>query len=455
MAFTSTVFLVRFLPAALLFYYICPSRMRNWLLIIFSILFYAWNGIISLAVLLAVAVLGYFSAWAISASEGKKKKTFLVLSLICIIGCLVAFRYTRPFTEFLSQSGVPVPRIDLPAVAGISFFTFTIIGYLIDVYSGRSEVCLIVSDYLLFVLLFPKLIMGPIVRIKDLSEGLSNRAVTSEDLEEGALLFVKGLAKKAILADSISSLWSDVNEIGFSASSGFLCWTAVAAFSFQLYFDFSGYSDMALGLGRFFGFKLPENFRTPYSSVSVTEFWRRWHITMSQWFRDYIYIPLGGNRCSPLRNALNLLIVWLLTGLWHGFSLNFVLWGLYYFLILLLERIILHKFLENNRLIGHIYTFFVTFLGWTLFAVNDTGKLITLFSRLFMGTGGISAIYYLRNYGVLLVLCLFLCTDQAADLWKRLSDRRSSRTAITLILLALSIAYIIGSTYHPFLYAQF
>ena len=297
--------------------------------------------------------------------------------------------------------------------------------------------------------------MGPIVRVKDFRSYLNERTVTSDDLEEGTLMFVKGLAKKVILADGISGLWEEILGLGFSGSSSLLCWAAVTAFSFQIYYDFSGYSDMSLGLARFFGFKLPENFNTPYSSVSITEFWRRWHITMGQWFRDYVYIPLGGNKCGKFRNILNLLIVWLLTGLWHGPSLNFVLWGLYYFIVLSLEKLFLFGFLEKNRLFGHIYLIFVTLIGWSIFAVNDISQIMVLFSRLFGGSGGTGAVYYLRNYGVLFVLCAVLCTEQASDLWKKIISRRSVRAVITLILLALSMAYIIGSTYHPFLYAQF
>jgi alginate O-acetyltransferase complex protein AlgI len=258
-----------------------------------------------------------------------------------------------------------------------------------------------------------------------------------------------------ILADSISALWAEVNELGFAGSSSLLCWAGLAAFSLEIYYDFSGYSDMATGLARFFGFKLPENFRTPYSSVSITEFWRRWHITMGQWFRDYVYIPLGGSRCSTLRNLLNLLVVWLLTGLWHGAAWNFIIWGLYYFIILAVEKLFLYRFLEKNRLIGHIYTIFITLIGWAVFAVDDISDILLLLSRLFGGAGGISAVYYLRNYAVIGILCLLLCTEQAASVWNRVTKRRSVRAVLILILLILSVSYIIGSTYHPFLYAQF
>lgn len=455
MTFTSLVFLVRFLPAALLLYFICPSVIRNWLLILLSILFYAWGDVTGTAVLASVTLLGYLFGRVLSGSEGKKRTIMLASGLICVIGCLLVFKYTGFVSGILSGLGVPISRIDLPSIPGISFFSFTVAAYLIDVYRGDTEVCLNVSDYLLYVLFFPKLLMGPITRFPDLSGQIHDHSVTSEDLEDGALLFVKGLAKKVILADGISGLWEEVRGIGFSSASSLLCWAGIAAFSLEIYFDFSGYSDMALGLGRFFGFSLPENFHTPYSSVSITEFWRRWHITMGQWFRDYVYIPLGGNRCSRLRNLLNLLAVWLLTGLWHGAALNFILWGFYYFLILALERLFLHGFLEKNRLFGHIYTVFVTLIGWALFAVDDLSSLPLLMTRLFGGTGGISAFYYLRNYAAISVICLLLCTEQAESLWNRITQRRSVRTLLTLILLALSIAYIIGSTYHPFMYAQF
>ena len=455
MSFGSLVFLVRFLPVSLLLYYICPRRFRNILLAVLSLFFYAWGDMTGLAVLAGTAVVGYAAALLITKSTGAKRKLVLAAGLVLVLGCLAVFKYTDLVLNTISAAGVSVSPLGLIAPAGISFFSFTVAGYLIDVYKDDSDFCRSVPEYLVFVTFFPKLLMGPIVRYSEMKDALSERSVTSEDLEQGAVRFAAGLAKKVILADSIASLWNEVTGTGFENASCLLCWTGILAFGLQLYYDFSGYSDMALGLGRFFGFSLPENFRTPYSSVSATEFWRRWHITMGGWFRQYVYFPLGGSRCSRLRNIFNILAVWALTGIWHGASWNFLLWGLFYFVVLVIEKQFLLKFLENHRFIGHIYLIFITLIGWSLFAVTDLTQIPLFFSRLFGGTGGVSAAYFLRNYAVLLVICLLLCTDQAAAVWKKITERRGLRSAAVLILLILCLAYITDSTYRPFLYAQF
>lgn len=455
MSFGSLVFLLRFLPVSILLYYICPSKLRNALLVLMSLVFYAWGDTAGLAVLLAVSAVGYLTALWIRSASGKGKKWALTLGLIAVLGCLAFFKYTDLILQTLADLGAPLSPLGIAVPAGISFFSFSVAGYLIDVYRDPSVFCSSVIDYLLFVSFFPKLLMGPITRISDIRDAIKSRKVTTEDLEHGTVLFVTGLAKKVILADSIAELWSSVREIGFDGSSCLLCWLAVISFGFQLYYDFSGYSDMASGIARFFGFSLPDNFRTPYSSVSATEFWRRWHITMGGWFREYVYFPLGGSHCGKLRNILNLLSVWLLTGLWHGASWNFLLWGFFYFIILVLEKHLYLGFLESHRFIGHLYLIFITLIGWSLFSVTSIPEIPVLFSRLFGGSGGASAVYFLRNHAVTLVLCALLCTDQAASVWNRLMKHRGLRSAAVLILMALCLAYITGSTYHPFLYAQF
>ena len=455
MSFGSLVFLLRFLPVSILLYYICPRNLRNILLVLLSLVFYAWGDMTGLAVLLSVAAAGYLAALGIRASSGGVRKFILTAGLIAVLGCLAFFKYTDLILTTLASFGVPVSPLGVAAPAGISFFSFTVAGYLIDVYRDSTLYTGNIIEYLLFVAFFPKLLMGPITRIDDMRDAIRNRTVTTEDLERGTVLFVTGLAKKVILADSIAELWNEVCEIGFANASCLLCWTGIAAFGLQLYYDFSGSSDMAEGIGLFFGFRLPENFRTPYSSVSATEFWRRWHITMGGWFRQYVYFPLGGSRCGKLRNIFNIFVVWALTGIWHGASWIFLLWGLFYFLILVLEKQFLLSFLEKNRLIGHIYLLFITLIGWSLFAVTDLSQIPLFLSRLFGGAGGISAVYFLRDHVVMLILCLALCTESAASAWRKLMERRGARSVIVLLLLALSLAYITDSTYHPFLYAQF
>ena len=455
MSFSSLAFLIRFFPAVILLYYVCPARFRNVFLIMSSLFFYAWGDLKGLIFLAAASAVGYLGHILIKKTEGRKKTAVFVLSLVCVLGMLVVFKYTGLVTQTLNGFGAPLPVISFLPPAGISFFCFTIASFLIDSYRNELEGDPSLIEYLLYVTFFPKLLMGPIVRFREMNAQLSDRTVSSDDLERGALLFVRGLAKKVILADNISALWKDVCEIGFAASSSLLCWVGIIAFAFQLYYDFSGYSDMAMGISLFFGFSIPENFTTPYSSVSVSEFWRRWHITMGAWFRQYVYFPLGGSRCSRLRNVLNLFAVWALTGLWHGASWNYLLWGLFYFVILTLEKNLYGSFLEKNRLIGHVYTTFITLIGWTLFAVTDLSEIPVIFSRMFAGTGGVSALYYLRNYAVLLVVCLLLCTQQASKVWDKLVSNRTARAVATVVLILLSLAYITDSTYQPFLYAQF
>ncbi len=455
MSFGSLVFLLRFLPVSVLLYYICPKRFRNVLLVVLSLIFYAWGDLTGLAVLLSVAAAGYLAALGVTASSGRIRKFILAAGLTAVLGCLAFFKYTDLILNTAASFGAPVSPLGVMPPTGISFFSFTVAGYLIDVYRDSTVFSANITEYLLFVTFFPKLLMGPIAGFAEMRDSIRNRTVTTSDLELGTTLFVTGLAKKVILADSIAELWNEVCDIGFANASCLLCWTGIAAFGLQLYYDFSGYSDMASGIALFFGFRLPENFRTPYSSVSATEFWRRWHITMGGWFRDYVYFPLGGSRCGKFRNMFNLFVVWALTGIWHGASWNFLLWGLFYFLVLVLEKQLILKFLENYRLAGHIYLIFITLIGWSLFAVTDLGQIPVLFSRLFGGVGGISASYFLRDHAVTLSLCAALSTEQAAAAWKKLMSRRTARSIIVLLLLALSLAYITDSTYHPFLYAQF
>ena len=456
MAFSGLTFLIRFLPPALLLYALTPKKLKNALLAVLSLIFYSWGNTAQLVVLLAVALV----TWLGGIGMAKAKKPALqsacfYISLLAVLGSLAVYKYTAFVFENLGALGLSLPAVRLAAPVGISFYVFTAAGYLWDVRRKECEVCTNPIDLLLYLSFFPKVLMGPITRFGDMSAQLHERSFRAEGLEQGAVLFITGLAKKVLLADSISALWTEVNTLGFAAVSTPLAWLGVAAYAFQLYFDFSGYSDMARGLALFFGFTLPENFRTPYSSVSATEFWRRWHITMGGWFKQYVYFPLGGSRCSVPRSYLNMFAVWALTGLWHGADWNFILWGLFYFAILVLEKSFLLKYLEKYRLPARLYMVVVTAVGWAIFAVSDLGALGTLLGRMFLPAGGISALYYLKNYAVLLVLCALLCTATAADIWKKLMARKWLRVLLLAALLLISLAYITDATYSPFLYTQF
>lgn len=459
MSFSSFVFLIRFLPLALILYYIVPDKVKNPLLVVLSLIFYTWGDPKSLPVLLAIAAAGYIFSLLIEKSK-KGKKAFLVAGLILVLGSLAFYKYLGFIVTNLNtlifeklNIGLSVPRLASPL--GISFFAFTTASYIIDVYKGVSNACRNVVDYLLYITFFPKLLMGPIMRYKDFEPQLHDRVIFESQLEKGALRFVKGLAKKVLLADSVSALWNEVSSLGYENVSTPFAWLGILAYTLQLYYDFSGYSDMALGLASMIGFTLPENFNYPYSSKSATEFWRRWHMTMGEWFKQYVYFPLGGSRCSRSRMMLNTFVVWALTGLWHGAAWNFVLWGIFYFILLMLEKNFYLEFLNKHPFIGHIYTIFVTLVGWSLFAVSDFTSLFALLKKMFVFSGGYSCLYSLRNYGVLLIVCSVLSLEKAGKIFNRLSSKTWFRLATAIVLLLLSLAYMTDATYQPFLYAQF
>ena len=459
MSFSSFTFLIRFLPIALLLYYLCPNKGRNALLVFLSLLFYSWGSPSSLPVLLIIAFIGYIGGLLLF-QHNKFKKSILAIALILIFGSLGFYKYLAFFcsiinSAFLESLGAGIAVPDIAAPLGISFFSFTISGYLIDIYKNESNACKNPVDYLLFVSFFPKLLMGPIVRYKDIEKQIRERVVRFDQLEPGSFKFICGLAKKVLLADGIAKLWNEVLSLGLDKVSTPLAWLGVIAYSFQLYFDFSGYSDMASGLGLLFGFRLPENFNYPYSSKSATEFWRRWHITMGGWFKQYVYFPLGGSRCSRPRMIFNTLVVWILTGLWHGAAWNFILWGLYYFVILMLEKNVYGRLIEKSSLLSHLYTIIITLIGWAVFSVSDFRTLLSLFTALFGFRTGIGSMYILRNYAVLLLICSIMSFESTGKLIARLSQKPIFRIVVSLILLILSIAYLTDATYQPFLYAQF
>lgn len=459
MSFSSFVFLIRFLPVALILYYLFPHKLRNGVLVVLSLVFYTWGDPRSLPALLVIAAIGYVSSLLMDRA-GKGRKAIFICSLILVLGSLAVYKYLGFFIStlnglFLERFGIGINAVKLSAPLGISFFVFTTAGYLIDVYKKETEVCRNPVDYMLFITFFPKLLMGPIVRYQDISSQIRERVIKVSQLELGSFRFVKGLAKKVLLADAISALWNEVTTLGYANVSTGLAWLGVLAYAFQLYYDFSGYSDMAIGLGKMFGFDLPENFRYPYSSTSATEFWRRWHITMGGWFKQYVYFPLGGSRCSKGRMIFNTFAVWALTGLWHGSAWNFVLWGIFYFFLLILEKNFYLKYLDKYPVLGHLYLIFVTLVGWAIFAVSDFASLFTLLGKMFSFSGGIGAGYSLRNYGVLLVICAVCSTQQIGDLVERMSKKTWFRMISIIILLLLSIAYMTDATYQPFLYAQF
>ncbi|MBP3484818.1 MAG: MBOAT family protein [Oscillospiraceae bacterium] len=466
MVFSSTVFLCIFLPLVLLGYYICPKRGRNLFLLIASLVFYAWGEPKYVFLMIFSIIANYVFGLLMDKfrRNSRRLRLMLVLSVVVDLGLLGVFKYTDFIISNLNAAfGASFDLLKLALPIGISFYTFQAMSYTIDVYRGDVKVQRNIIDFGMYITMFPQLIAGPIVRYADVEEQLHERRVTAQDFSEGAMRFVVGLGKKVLLANQIGALWSEIYALGGS-SSALMAWLGAIAFTFQIYFDFSGYSDMAIGLGRMFGFKFPENFRYPYQSVSITDFWRRWHITLSTWFREYLYIPLGGNRRGFARQALNLLIVWTLTGFWHGAGWNFVLWGLYYFAVLFVEKLFLLKALDRApKILRHIYSLLLIVLGWVIFACDDITVLLPFIGSMFGANGALGGLdlYWLTTKAVLLIICCVASTELPKKLMISLGGRLGERPAfilksvLTLLLLCLSVVFLIGDSYNPFLYFRF
>ena len=466
MVFSSTVFLLIFLPVVAGIYFLCPRKARNTVLLLFSLVFYGWGEPKYILIMLFSTVFDYTNARLIGhfqdAGKQKAAKAVLIVDVVGNLGILGFFKYTDFAIDNLNSllsAGIPALGLALPI--GISFYTFQTMSYTIDVYRGIVKPQKNILNVGAYVTLFPQLIAGPIVQYKTVEHELMYRRESVFEASRGMQRFVVGLAKKVLIANQVGALWEQISAM--SAPTAVTAWLGAIAFTFQIYFDFSGYSDMAIGLGHLFGFHFLENFEHPYESRTVTEFWRRWHISLGTWFREYVYIPLGGNRHGKARQILNLAIVWFLTGLWHGASWNFVLWGLYYAVLLILEKLFLLRWLDKApKWVGHVYTILAFIMGWMLFAITDFAQLGQYVSAMFTATfvDG-TALYLLRSNVVLLVAAAIGCTTGPLRLWNRVEDRLSDTAAVTLrtvgvvILLLLSIAFLVGDSYNPFLYFRF
>lgn len=466
MVFSSTIFLCVYLPLVLLGYYICPKKGRNLFLLIASLVFYAWGEPKYVFLMIFSILVNYiFGRLMDKHRENKKRlKLMLVLSVVIDIGLLSVFKYTDfIITNVNAIFGASFDLLNIALPIGISFYTFQAMSYTIDVYRNDVRVQKNLIDFGMYITMFPQLIAGPIVRYADVQDQLAERSVTTADFSEGIMRFVVGLGKKVLLANQMGAVWSDIYALGGDVSA-LMAWTGAIAYTFQIYFDFSGYSDMAIGLGRMFGFKFPENFRYPYQSVSITDFWRRWHITLSTWFKEYLYIPLGGNRRGLARQALNLLIVWSLTGFWHGAGWNFVMWGLYYFVILFIEKLFLLKALDKlPKFFRHVYALLLIIIGWVIFASDDVSVLLPYLGSMFGANGAIGGmdVYTLLTKAVLLIICCIASTELPKKLFLSAAGAMNEKAAFTLksvlmiALLALSMILLIGDSYNPFLYFRF
>ena len=462
MVFNSVIFIFCFLPIFLLIYYFVPVRARNPVLFAGSLFFYAWGDPTYLILMLFSSFFNYYMGKELGkiTDEDPSRKRNLIFAVVINLLILGFFKYWGFLLDTIS--GVTGLKLTYPQLAlpiGLSFYTFKNLSYILDIYMGKTEPCKGFFPYAVYSTMFPHMTAGPIVRYTDISESISRRSINTTRLGAGAELFIKGLSKKVLLADNLSALYTTLQASGTTSFVG--TWLAIGAYTLELYFDFSGYSDMAIGLGQMLGFNFNKNFDYPYISTSVSEFWRRWHISLGSWFRDYIYIPLGGNRVSTLRHIRNILIVWALTGLWHGASWNFVLWGVYYGLFLLLEKFVLANVLEHlPGWLRTAYTMLAVMIGWVFFSQTDFGALGHYLGTLFgIGARGFAdstALYYLKTGLVLFLISIFACRPGLYRWFRRLIQRRPmTAVVLNLLLLALSVAYMVYNSYTPFLYAKF
>lgn len=464
MVFSSLVFMFAYLPITLLAYYLVPRQGRNIFLFIVNLIFYGWGEPKLVLLMVFNIFFNYTGGWLVDKyrADAKKKKLFLILTCVLDIGILAVFKYTGMITETLNMLPfLNIPELQISLPIGISFYTFQTMSYVIDVYRDDAPVSKNFINFGTYVALFPQLIAGPIVRYRDVAEQLVNRRETLEMFTRGVKLFMVGLAKKVIIANTMGTLTTNIfattDENGVVGT-----WVGMIAYTFQIYFDFSGYSDMACGLGNMMGFEFLKNFNYPYIAKSITDFWRRWHISLSTWFKEYVYIPLGGNRKGVKRQILNLLIVWGLTGLWHGAAYNFVLWGLYYGLLLILEKFVLKKFLDRlPSFVQHIYTLFIIIIGWGLFYFTDVGQLGEFMVDLFnFGNGicGNQAFNLIMSNLPMLIIAAVASTPLAAMLYNRFEHTRFMWIPETLYcmgVLVVSTASLVNQSYNPFLYFRF
>ena len=466
MVFSSLLFLTIFLPVTVGLYYLLPKKARNLLLLAVSLVFYAWGEPTHIFVMLITTA--YIWAFGLAVAKAKEQgkqavaKFFLILTLVLSLGTLVFFKYTgflvstMPFLE-----GTALGQLNIALPIGISFYTFQALSYIIDVYRGDVKSQKSWVNFAMYISLFPQLIAGPIVRYADVESQMEDRPFSFDHLFLGIQRFVLGLGKKVLLANQIGVLWETM--AGNSTVLG--AWLGAVAFAFQIYFDFSAYSDMAIGLGRMLGFEFTENFNYPYQSASITEFWRRWHMTLGTWFREYVYIPLGGNRRGKGRQILNLLVVWFLTGFWHGAAWQFILWGLFYFVFLAAEKLFLLKPLQKAPgAFRHVYALVVVLLGWVLFACEDIGAAGRMYGAMF-GIGvplaDEKALFYLGGSVVMLIICTVAATRLPKCLAQKLESKLPAtafqyiRYGVILAVLLVSMAFLVADSYNPFLYFRF
>lgn len=463
--FSSLPFLYYFLPAVLLLYFIAPKALKNTVLLLSSLIFYAWGEPKYVFLMIATIFFGYLLGILTEKARTKRlSRFFLALAVIIDLGALGFFKYANFFIDnFSKATGIEASALNIALPIGISFYTFQILSYNIDVYRGTVAAQKNPIDLGAYITMFPQLIAGPIVRYSDIAPELKCRSHSLEKFSLGARRFTIGLAKKVILANSLGEFCAAKNAS--PAPSAAFCWAAAVAFSLQIYFDFSGYSDMAIGLGEIFGFHFSENFNYPYISKSVTEFWRRWHISLGTWFRDYVYIPMGGNRVSKPRWFFNIFTVWFLTGFWHGASWNFIVWGLFFAVLLVFEKLGLLKLLKKGKVLPHIYVLFAVLISFVIFDADSMGEAVKNLCGMFSLSGGFlgaEALYYIKSYFVVFLLAAIGSTPLPKKLYNKFAATGFGEKALyvleplTLIALLLTVtAFLTDGSFNPFLYFRF
>ncbi len=457
MLFSSLFFLFFFLPVFLLLYYVVPFKYKNKVLLFFSLLFYSWGEPIYILLLLFSSMLNYYGSKIIrKISYPQKRKKYFIIIIILNILLLGVFKYCNFIINNLNLLGLDIETLNIALPLGISFFTFQTMSYTIDVYKDKNIVPDTFLNFLTYVSMFPQLVAGPIVRYDEVSNDLKNRTITKEDFYNGFFKFLTGLFKKVLLANNIGYIFSLITK-DISDISLLTAWLGIISFALQIYYDFSGYSDMAKGIGEMLGFKYPDNFNYPYIAISITDFWRRWHMTLSSWFRDYVYIPLGGNRCNKIINMRNIIIVWLLTGIWHGASWNYILWGLYFGIILLIEKYVLKNIISKMpKLLKHIYAIILILVGWTIFAFEDIETGIVYLKSMFINNTIIDNkfIFFISNYLLFYIFGITFSTP----IFSKMRSNIITKVLLIIIyvfLFIVTVSSLIGDSYNPFLYFRF
>lgn len=459
MVFSSIPFLFFFLPIVLICYYLVPFKLKNYVLLVFSLIFYAWGEPVYIILMIFSCLLNYF--YALYHDKVKNRKLLFILCIVANLLILGFFKYADFLIDIINSIfRLNINPLKLALPIGISFFTFQTMSYSIDVYRSSVVPERNFFYFTTYVSMFPQLIAGPIVRYETISKELYKRDINFNNFSDGLLRFMQGLFKKVLIANNIGYLWTTLSSMeSLSIASA---WLGIIAYTFQIYFDFSAYSDMAIGMGKMLGFNYLENFNYPYISKSVTEFWRRWHISLSSWFKDYVYIPLGGSKCSRIKHIRNILIVWCLTGIWHGASYNFMLWGLYYGIILIIEKFFLKGFLSKlPNTLKHIYTMLVVIIGWLIFASTDLSMFSVYFSNMFnifkYPFIDETFMFYFKSYFIIIVISTLLSMPIYQNIKKKLNSRGWMIISLILYLVFffITVSYLVSDSYNPFLYFRF